>query len=468
RIAAVRAGSPAAEAGIREGDLLRGINGEPVGDVVDYRFAVADESLRLSIEREGKQFEVRLEKGIDEELGLAFEHPALSRMKSCRNRCVFCFIDQLPRGLRRTLYVKDDDYRLSPMHGTFVTLTNLDPDEWRRLLRLRLSPLYVSVHALDPEIRSRLLGTPRAAAIREQLEQLAQADIEVHTQIVLCPGLNDGAVLEETVGGLASYWPSVQSVGIVPVGLSSHRGNLPDLASLTEEGAGELAEWAGKRQLESLKHLGSRFVFLADEIYLLAGLPFPPRREYGDFPQLENGIGIARRFLDEWMVVKRGLGRNESQSERADGPGRPSKPGRSDRLGKPSRIILATGLLAAPILERVTRELGARMGAEITVEAVPNTFFGDRITVAGLLTGKDLAAALGTRRADLVLLPEVMIRESLELGEEVNAGAGSGTFLDGWTVKRLAEALGTPVRVIPASARTLIESVTAFLAGNGM
>jgi putative radical SAM enzyme (TIGR03279 family) len=420
-VARVRPRTAAAAAGLARGDRVLAINGHRLRDAIDFRFHAGEESLALTVERDGAALTLPLaRRGGD--LGVELEPPRAGEIATCANKCVFCFIHQLPKGMRRSLYVKDDDFRLSFLHGNYITLTDLDEAAFERIIEQRLSPLYVSVHATDPTLRHVLLGRPRvSAAILPRLERLAQAGIRMHAQIVLCPGWNDGAHLERTVFDLAPLHPRVATTAIVPVGLTRHRERLPTLRSLTPDEAQELIGVVEGWQRSWLRELGSRFVFLADEIYLLAGWPLPPARAYEGFPVAEDGIGLVRRFED-------GFARAIAQRPAtARGP-----------------VTLVTGDMFGPRLQALLSGAGLD-GADVRVAAVPNDFFGRAIGVAGLLTGQDVRRHLATL-PDLgraVLVPAVAVRD------------GDGVFLDDLTPADLARDLGVPVRVVEPSPRAL-------------
>ena len=297
-VAAVAPRSPAAAAGLAAGDRIVAINGQSLRDAIDFQFYGGDERLELTVERDGVARSVRLTR-CGPGLGLELAAPRPGDIATCANKCVFCFIHQLPKGMRRSLYVKDDDFRLSFLHGNYITLSDLDEAAFDRIIEQRLSPLYISVHATDAELRHALLGRPRhSAEILPRLERLAKAGIRMHAQIVLCPDLNDGEHLARTVRELAPLHPQVATTAIVPVGLTRHRDRLPALRSLTPDEAQALVATAEGWQRRWLAELGSRFVFLADEIYLLAGLPLPAAAAYEGFPIAEDGIGLVRRFED--------------------------------------------------------------------------------------------------------------------------------------------------------------------------
>lgn len=425
-VAAVRAGTPAAAAGLCAGDRILAINGRRLRDAIDFQFHAAEDRLDLAVEREGAARALTLRRR-GPELGLELEPPRPGEIATCANKCVFCFIHQLPKGMRRSLYVKDDDFRLSFLHGNYITLTDLGEADLARIVEQRLSPLYVSVHATDPELRWRLLGRPRVSAeILPRLERLAKAGIRMHAQIVLCPGLNDGVHLERTVSELAPLHPQVATTAVVPVGLTRHRERLPELRRLTAEAARTLVAAVEGWQERFLSTLGSRFVFLADEIYLLAEHPLPPAAAYEGFPVVEDGIGLVRRFED-------GFAHTVARRRRRD-PGRP--------------VTLVTGEIFGPRLEALLAR-GALAGPGVRVAAVPNEHFGRAIGVAGLLTGRDIQRHLATL-PDLgraVLVPAVALRDV------------DGVFLDDVTPADLARDLGVPVRVVEPSPGPLLEAL---------
>jgi putative radical SAM enzyme (TIGR03279 family) len=427
RVAAVRPGSAGAAAGLRPHDRLVAINGTALRDAIDFQFSVGDEHLRIDLEREGLPYTVELRRRRGGDVGVELEAPRPQEIATCANKCVFCFIHQLPKGMRRSLYVKDDDYRLSFLHGNYITLTDLDNADLARIEAQKLSPLYVSVHATDPALRHALLGAPGVSRpILPVLERLGRAGIRMHAQIVLCPDLNDGAHLQKTVFDLAELHPAVATTAIVPVGLTRHRERLPRLRPLTAEEArslvGEVTGW--QRTLQARLH--TRFVFLGDEIYLLAGAALPAARAYEGFAIAEDGVGLVRRFEDGFARLRRRL---------------PS------RAGAPRVVTVVTGELYAPRLRRLLDSLGVA-GLTVDVVAVVNDFFGPQIVVAGLLTGQDVLRQLGRRRlGDRVLLPGVAVRER------------DGVLLDDLTPSDLSRELGVPVRAVDPSPRALVAAM---------
>jgi len=426
-VAAVRPRTAGATAGLAAGDRILTINGRALRDAIDFQFYGADARLALTVEREGRRRALAITRRPGADLGLELEAPRPGEIATCANKCVFCFIHQLPKGMRRSLYVKDDDFRLSFLHGNYITLSDLDEPSFERILEQRLSPLYVSVHATDPELRWRLLGQPRhGVEILPRLERLAKAGIRIHAQIVLCPDWNDGAHLERTVHELVPLHPQVATTAIVPVGLTRHRERLPSLRTLTDAEAGALVDTVAGWQARFLATLGSRFVFLGDEVYLQAGRPLPDAAEYEGFAIAEDGIGLVRRFEDG---LTRALARR-----------------RSTRAGR--RVTVVSGTMYAP---RLTRLLSTTpLGARARVAAVPNALFGGSVAVAGLLTGQDIQRHLATLGdlGEAVLVPAAALRD------------GEGVFLDDLTPDDVARALGVPVIAVEPQPRALLDALS--------
>ena len=424
-VAAVHARTAAAAAGLRPGDRVLAINGHALRDAIDFRFHGGDERLALSVERDGARHALRLARRPGADLGVELEAPRAGEIATCANKCVFCFIHQLPKGMRKSLYVKDDDFRLSFLHGNYITLTDLEEAELTRIVEQRLSPLYVSVHATDPALRWELLGRPRASAeILPRLERLARAGIRMHAQVVLCPGLNDGAHLERTVRELAPLHPHVATTAVVPVGLTRHRERLPALRTLTDQEACALVGTVAAWQSEFQARLGSRFVFLGDEVYLQAALPLPEADAYEGFAVAEDGIGLVRRFEDGVERARR----------------------RRRAAGRPLDVTLVSGSLYAPRLARLVASIP---GATARVAAVANRFFGGTVSVAGLLTGEDIARHLATlpTLGEAVVVPAAALRDR------------DGVFLDDMSPADLAAAVGVPVRVVEPEPRALLSAV---------
>lgn len=428
RVAEVAPGSPAARAGIAAGDRVLRVNGRAPRDYIEYRYLAAEPGVTLVVERNGSRHRLRLDKHADEDLGLRFTDDVFDGVRTCRNRCFFCFVSQLPPGLRPALYVRDDDYRLSFLHGNFVTLTNLEPADLRRIARLHFSPLYVSVHATEPEVRRRLFGRPAMDGLAN-LRWLAARGVELHTQIVVCPGVNDNRHLDRTVRELAALYPGVRSIGIVPVGLTRHRRGLPAIRPVGRELAAAIVGQVEAWQREFRARTGSRLVFAADELHLMAGRRVPGRVCYEGFPQLGNGIGGVRLFLDELARV------------------------RPPSARRPRRVTLVTGEGAAFLVKRLAERVsGDGVRAEACV--VRNRLFGGMVTTAGLLAGRDVARAVARQGAgDLVVVPATAVRE------------GEG-FLDGMTVEDLAGQVGAAVATA-AGPREAVAAIRAHDRGEG-
>jgi putative radical SAM enzyme (TIGR03279 family) len=417
----VAPGSIAAELGMEPGDRLVAVNGLPVEDILDYRFLTCEEELTITlVKANGEEWLCDVEKDFDDDLGVDFAGGGLEPIRRCQNRCLFCFVDQMPRGLRPTLYVKDDDYRLSFTQGNFITLTNLRERDLERIIRQRLSPLYISVHTTNPALREKMLGHPRAGKIMEQLHRLGQGGIEMHTQVVLCPGINDGVELERTVRDLVNLWPAVRSVAIVPVGLTRYREGLFPLRPFTREEAGEIVEQVQTWQDHCLERCARAVVFASDEFYLLAEKEVPPALRYDDFPQTENGVGLVRLFLDEWEQVSPSLPR---------------------ALPCRRKVTVATGVLAERVLAPVVDRLNEIENLAVELAVIPNRLFGPQVTVTGLVSGKDILAALeGQNAGQTLILPAVMLRQPEQI------------FLDGMTVQELSSLLDRPVIAVDGPA----------------
>ena len=414
RVTAVEQDSIAASLNISEGDILLYINGEPVLDVVDYTYLCAEERLKLLFERgDGSRYEVNLEKEAYAPLGLTFESGLMSTVRACKNHCMFCFIDQMPKGGRKTLQFKDDDWRMSFIMGNYITLTNVDEAEFERILKRKVSPLFISVHATDPSVRVRMMRNPTAGEILPRLIRLAEAGLKFHCQIVCCPTVNDGEVLQQTLSDLAGLYPHAQSVAVVPVGLTKFRDGLASLRVFTQQESKDTLNQIRHFAAGCMERTGTAFVFASDEFYLAAGVSLPPYEEYEEFPQIENGVGLLRLFEWEFMEA---LQEKEPLRKRFD-------------------FEAAGGMLAHPFMKNLHQTL-ASYGIESTLHAIRNDFFGPSITVGGLVTGQDLANQLkGRLSSEFLLIPHNMLREQ----EDV--------FLDGMTVAELSDVLN--VRVVP-------------------
>ncbi len=434
RIASVAPGSIAAELGLEAGDILLAIDGRPVIDRIDYEMFCAEESLRLTVRdhRSGQESVCEVEKDSFEDLGLAFDDYLMSPQRSCANRCPFCFVDQLPGGLRESLYVKDDDWRMSFLAGNFVTLTNVPDVELARIVERRVSPLFVSVQATEPALRNELLGNDRAGRIMHQLRTLADAGLRFHAQFVLCRGRNDGQALERSIEDLIALFPAPISAAVVPVGLTQHRKGLADVQPYDCASANALLDQIERWQERCLRDLGTVLIHAADEFYILADRPYPSAERYEGYPQIENGVGMLRKFEDEL---------DEAIAEGFVPPGRASG----------QRFLIATGRSAEHWLRKQAARAAAHTGAAADVIGIDNDFFGRSVTVAGLLAGCDLLRSLRQKALSdyaAVLIPDTMLRE----GEDV--------FLDGMTLADLQVQLPIPIRAIPTLGESFLQALS--------
>jgi putative radical SAM enzyme (TIGR03279 family) len=412
-IAAVAEGSIAERAGMQPGDQMVSVNDHVLRDVIDYRFYGAEEELEIIIERDGQRRIFQVQRDYDEDLGIEFAAPTFDSIRRCNSQCTFCFIAGMPKGMRPSLYVRDDDYRYSFLFGNFITLTNLTEADWQRLAEQRLSPLYVSVHATDLELRRRILGNPAAPDVMDQLRRLGELGIQLHTQVVLVPGLNDGPAVAPTVADLATLHPAVQSIAVVPVGLT--RYHRCDLRPYEPDEAEPILDQITAWQREYRRQHDLNLVYASDEWVLLAGHEIPSADEYDGFPQLENGVGLTRVFLDEWEEAKSRV--------------------RASRF-KVDRITLVCGTLIASLLEEIAAEFGQLTSLEMEVIPAVNEFFGPTVTVSGLLTGRDVMAALqGRDLGDIVFLPRPMF------------DAAGEVTLDDMTLPEIGARLGTRVEI---------------------
>lgn len=418
RIVSVQIGGIGDELGLEPGDAIVEIDGTTPRDLIDYRYALAEECVLVSVRKaSGELLEFEIEKDPDEGLGVGFESPLFDGLRECNNRCVFCFVDQMPKGVRRSTLLHDDDYRLSFLGGNFVTLTNLEEEDFARILSLRLSPLYASIHATDPDVRRRLFRSKNADRALPALERLLAGGITVHTQVVVVPGLNDGAALERTVRDLAALHPGVASLGIVPVGLTAHRERLPELPAVGPTEATAILDAIEVWQREFRRRLGTRFCFAADELYLAAERPLPAVREYEDFPQLENGIGLCASFRQEFLRAARNL--------------------------VPQCVTrIHTGVSAAPFLRGLLAEAGLEGAVE--VRAVANRWLGESVTVAGLLAGRDVAGSLAEPGAELHLVPAIALDAEERFLDDIPLGSlapATGRLLAIGSARELARAI---------------------------
>ena len=420
-IRGVESGSPAARAKIRAGEELLAINGQEIVDVLDYRFYMMDKRLELTLRSGAGERKVSVKKGEYEELGLTFDTYLMDRERSCRNQCIFCFIDQMPPGMRETLYFKDDDARLSFLYGNYITLTNLTEHDIERTIRMKISPVNISVHTTNPELRCKMMHNRFAGESLSILRRLADGGIAMNAQLVLCPGINDGAELERSMRDLAEYLPALRTVSCVPVGLTKYRGGLYPLRPYTKEEAADVVAQVEAFGDEMKARHGTRVFYASDEFYLKAGLPLHDGDFYEDYGQLENGVGM--------LTLQREQFRDALPFFEPD--------------GRKRNFSIATGVAAAPFLQKLVdeaRETWHNLNGK--VYPIVNDFFGHEITVAGLITGQDLIAQLrGKDLGDELLLPDVLLKD---------------VFLDDVTLSEVREALGVPITMVGSDGYELL------------
>lgn len=410
--------SIADELGIEVGDLLISINGEPIHDIIEYRFLLSDEYLELEIQKQNREVYIyEIEKDYDDDLGIEFTNPIIDKAKSCRNKCVFCFIDQLPKGMRETLYFKDDDSRLSFLQGNFVTLTNMSEEDINNIIKYRISPINISVHTTNPELRKTMIKNKFAGNLYSIMERLAEAQIQMNCQIVLCPGYNDKKELERTVSDLAKLYPYVNSVAAVPVGITKHRDHLPNLEIFNKQTAGETIDQVEKLHHKYLKELGTRFIFLSDEFYIMANRKLLNYDEYEGFIQFENGVGMISKLERE---IKDYL---ENLSE--------------DYKSKIKKVSIATGHSAYEFMCEMAKCIMEKCpNVQIDVYKIINNFFGDTITVSGLVTATDIIDQLnGKNLGETLYIPRSMLKADEEI------------FLDNITLEEISNIM--EIEVVP-------------------
>lgn len=424
----IEPGSIAEELELEPGDVLVSVNGQSIEDIFDYHYLINEEYLEILIRKtDGEEWELEIEKEYEDDLGIVFENGLMDEYRSCRNKCMFCFIDQLPKGMRDTLYFKDDDSRLSFLQGNYVTLTNMSDEDVERIIRYHLSPINISFHTMNRELRCKMLSNRFAGDALDKVEQFYKAGVTMNGQIVLCKGINDGDELEYSIEQLTKYIPCLQSLSVVPVGLTDYRKGLYPLEPFTREDAVQVLKQLHAWQDRLYKKHGTHFVHAGDEWYLLAGQEIPEEGSYDGYLQLENGVGMVRLLHEEL--------KNELASRTGDDRSR--------------SVTIATGTLAAPILEREAEEIRRKYpNVEIQILPVKNDFFGRRITVAGLLTGQDLKNQLtGHALGEALLLTEHMMK------------SGERIFLDDMTVEELSGALQVPVIIVESDGKALLEAV---------
>lgn len=419
-------GSIAEELGIEPQDFLTAINGVEIKDVFDYRFQVADDNITLMIQKkDGQNWEFEIEKEASEDLGLEFGDAMMDEEKSCRNKCVFCFIDQLPKGMRETLYFKDDDARLSFLFGNYITLTNLDAGEIDRIIGYRMSPVNVSVHTTNPDLRVKMLNNRFAGDVLKKLKKFTENDITVNCQIVVCPGFNDRKELDRTLTDLTSLGRNIHSISVVPVGLTQHREGLAGLQPFDKASAHETIKQVEQWQKALMDKFSSRVVYAADELYIMAGLDLPPYEAYEDFPQIENGVGMVSSFVQEALEALNDI--------------KPKLMAKS--------FSIATGVSFYPVMKGLCAKIEASFnGLKIYVYPVVNHFFGTRITVTGLLTGQDVISQLsGKELGEGLLLSSTMFR------------AGTDCLLDDVSLKDISEKLGVDAHKVDNDGYAFVE-----------
>ena len=402
--------SIAQELEFQKGDKIISINGEKAQDMIDYRYMMCCEDVDIELERTNGDIEIfEIEKDFDDDLGIVFESAVFDRIKPCTNHCIFCFVDQQPEGLRKSLYIKDDDYRLSYLQGTYITLTNLTAKDKERIQSLHLGPLYVSVHTTNPELRAKMLNNPKAASILEDLKWLKQADIPIHAQIVLCPGYNDGEELENTLKDFENFKSIIQSIAIVPVGITRFHKN--NLKTLTPKNALHVIKQVEAFNTKLKKHIA----MASDEFFLKADYPIPDKKYYGNFAQLEDGVGAIRLLTDDFEKRKKKLPKS---------------------VKTPLNLTFAVAQSSVKIFKEITKTLNQIQNCHCEIVELKNDFFGSNVTVAGLITGNDLISQLKNKNIETLIIPSIMLRPF------------SCDFLDNITVEEVQKELGCKIVVI--------------------
>ncbi|KAB2954586.1 DUF512 domain-containing protein [Heliorestis acidaminivorans] len=435
-----------ARIGLKKGDILLTVNGQVIHDLLDYGFMIRQERVQLQViaQTTGQVRWFEIEKDEEDDLSIDFAQATFDGMRHCHNHCLFCFVEQMPPGMRKSLYEKDDDYRYSFWHGSFITLTNLREEDFQKLLTLRLSPLYISVQATDGEVRSKLLGHKQASLIMERLQKIVEARIQIHCQIVACPGINDGEVLAKSLKDLWSLGFGLASVAVVPVGLTRFRENLQPLRPFQKKEAQSVIELIEQWQEKALEERGERIFFAADEFYLLAQKELPDEDSYDDYCQLENGVGVSRLFMEQWQTgtekwITSFIEVNESSS-------------------RPDHIYVITGQSGRQVLEPLLREVEKAYGLSwsslgVEIISVENKFFGSTVTVTGLLTGKDVVEHILSHKKsissnDLLILPSIMFRADGDL------------TLDDMTVEEISHQIGNiPIKIINTQGDALLKAL---------
>ena len=431
KITSVEKGSRAEKSGILAGDILLSINENSINDVLDYRFYLTERVVNIGLSRDGEEYSVSIKKGEYEDIGLDFETPLMDKKHSCKNKCIFCFIDQNPEGLRESLYFKDDDSRLSFIHGNYVTLTNMSQQDVDRIIKMRMSPINISVHTTNPELRVKMMKNKHSGEVLKYLNDFASAGLTMCGQIVLCRGVNDGEELLRSLNDLAALYPAMSSVAVVPAGLTKFREKLYPLTDFTSEEASDVIDMINLVGDKHKAEHGTRLFYAADEFYLKAGREIPDAEYYEDYSQLENGVGMLRSCQDEFdMALEDVVDLLENKDVKRS-------------------VSIVTGVAAYPMIERqIDRLKRVCPNLNVNIYKIINNFFGESITVSGLLTGKDMYDQLKDKPlGEELLIPQNCLRH----GEEV--------FLCGMTVKELSEKLGVPVRASGSDGYELCEAV---------
>lgn len=432
KVSNVLEGSIAEEVGVEAGDFLLAINGEGIYDIFDYRFLSTAEELTIEIKKpDGEVWEIEIEKDEYEDLGMEFENPMIEDATSCTNNCVFCFIDQLPKGMRNTLYFKDDDSRLSFLTGNYVTLTNMKDADIDRIIKYKMSPINISVHTTNPQLRIKMLGNRFAGDVMDKIKKLANAGIVLNCQIVLCRDINDGEELDRTIEDLCALYPAVYSISIVPVGITRYRKELPLLKPFDKVSSQKTIKQVEAWQNNFMKKYSSTIVYLADEFYIMAEAEIPEYSHYEDFPQIENGVGLIAMLREEfWEYLKVSGNTFKNQANKRT-------------------ISIATGVSAAPYLRLLVKQLEVlNLDIKVQIFEIKNEFFGENVTVTGLLTGRDIVSQLkGIALGEELLLCKVMLK------------SGEDLFLDDYTVKMVEQELDTKVTIVENSGSDFIKAI---------
>ena len=430
-ITGVEKRSRAEKCGILPGDLLVSINGNEISDVLDYRFYLAEKNVNLLLSRSGEEYRAEIKKGEYDDIGLEFKTPLMDEKQTCKNKCIFCFIDQNPKGMRDTIYFKDDDSRLSFLHGNYITLTNMTDKDVDRIVKMRFSPLNISIHTTNPDLRVRMMKNKRSGEVLSYLDRFREAGLSMCGQIVLCKGVNDGDELLRSMTDLAKYFPNLSSVSVVPAGLTKHREGLYPLTDFTSDEAGAVIDMIDSFAEAHKAKCGSRLFFAADEFYLKSGRKIPDTDYYEGYPQIENGVGMIRSFIDDFEFAA--LDIDEPLQE----------------LKSPRRIATVTGYASYPTVLAMAEKIMKKTD-RLTIDVYPikNNFFGESITVTGLLTGKDIAEQLsGKINCDELIVPSVTLRRT------------ESDFLCGMTLSELEKILGVRIRTCETDGFAFVDAV---------